>query len=155
MAIAAAGHAGEGATTELANDPVVRIAFTRLLQKSRNGFDAIEHAAFIVRDADGNLSAVEWPEGERNSARWEGKFPAGTIAIAHTHRNCFRDPSKVDVTSAIRARLPIYVITRTQISKTYGGVVEVVLTGEWTPSRDEAAVTARSHRAPAPQPLAL
>jgi hypothetical protein len=130
---------------ELADEPVARAVFWRLLQRSRYGFDAIEHAAFLIRHRDGTLSWVDWPEGERNAARWEGAYPAGVVAIAHTHRNWQGQPSKVDIASARRIGLPIYVVTRNGISKTERGSVETVLHGDWT------LLVAQQEEAHAPQ----
>lgn len=119
-------------TTDLAFDPAVRKAFLMMMKDTRFGFSHMEEAAFVVQNADGDLSMVAWPpSGEPDSARWFGRFPDGTVAIAHTHPNYMPLPSKVDAVTARKSHVPVYVVTPFAIAKTYGGAPEVVVRGEW------------------------
>lgn len=119
---------------DLAGDPAALRIFWRLLEQARMGFSRIEEAAFLVRDAAGNLTGVPWPSaGEPNMGRWFGAFPANAIAIAHTHPNWLPVPSSIDVHTAQSARVPVYVITRSHISKTVAGSITMLIDGEWKP----------------------
>jgi hypothetical protein len=121
-------------TLEPLDDPAVRTMCWSLLSKARLGFANDEQAAFVVRNSAGEVSFVEWPpSGEANSARWEGAYPPGTIAIVHTHPNWLPMPSRIDVSAASRVHVPIYVITRTRITKTDGAQPRVVADGDWNP----------------------
>ncbi len=93
------------------------------LRRATNRFSHMEEAAFIVRHADGSCTAVRWPStGIPDSAMWVGPFPEGTVAIAHTHPAWRPKPSTVDVATARKVKLPVYVVTRTQVWKTIAGV---------------------------------
>jgi hypothetical protein len=119
---------------ELADEPVVRQTCWRLLARARFGFSRGEQAAFIVRGESGRISAVEWPsKGEPDSALWVGAFPAGTVAIVHTHPNWLGTPSRIDAHTARSTHLPVYVITRTRICKTDGASTHIVVDGDWQP----------------------
>lgn len=83
----------------------------------------MEDAAFVVRDANGNLSIVRWPSaGMPDSAMWIGKVPEGAFAIAHTHPDWRPRPSKIDVVTARTAKMPVYVVTHKQVWETAAGV---------------------------------
>ena len=119
---------------ELADHPAVRGIFWHLLGQSRYGFDNGESALFVVRNESGGYSFVSWPNaGEPNCARWQGAFPRGTVAIAHTHPNWLPSPSSVDATTAVRCGIPVYVITRTRVTRTDGALTQTVIAGEWKP----------------------
>ncbi len=80
------------------------------------GLRHTEEAAFIVGNADGRLALIRWPEaGEPDTSRWTGPLPEGVVAIVHTHPNWNPLPSKIDIRTAQRSRLPVYVVTRTEI----------------------------------------
>jgi hypothetical protein len=105
-----------------------------MVAEARYGFSETEEAAFVIRDAEGLISFVRWPPaGVKQQARWPGAFPAGTIAIVHTHPNRIPNPSALDERAARRKGIPIYVLTRTKITRTTGGGVEVVVDGDWSP----------------------
>jgi hypothetical protein len=119
---------------DIAADPAALRIFWQLLEQARFGFSRLEEAAFIVRDASGTVSEVPWPAaGEPNTGKWIGAFPANTIAIVHTHPNWMPSPSSIDVRTAQRTRVPVYVITRSHIAKTAGGSTTMLLDGEWKP----------------------
>ena len=119
------------ATADVAHDSAVREFFWELMSMTRYGFAETEEAAFIVV-SDGRLSFVRWSSSELpHQARWQGPFPKGTIAIVHTHPNWIPSPSTIDVRTAQRSRVPVYVITRNRISKTKDGKSEVVFEGDW------------------------
>jgi hypothetical protein len=86
----------------------VQVLMHDLLSDARSGFEHREEAAFIVRAASGNYYSIEWPSnGELDSARWVGTFPAGTVAIAHTHPTHLPNPSGIDVTVARHVHVPV------------------------------------------------
>ncbi len=117
---------------DMALDPAALAIFREMLRRNRNGFGDIEEAAFIVRGSGGELIAVPWPgAGEPDRGRWEGSFPAGVVAIAHTHPAWLPMPSSIDAATARRARIPVYVITASRISMTSGGEGSVVIAGDW------------------------
>ena len=121
------------ASDDLVQDGEVQRIFESLLRKARWGMSHAEAAAFIVRDDNGGFRAVEWPaQGELNQARWVGAFPRGAVAIAHTHPNWLAKPSRIDINTARRVGLPVYVVTRTKISETRGDAPVVVIDGDWS-----------------------
>jgi len=137
IAMLLALHAAVHPATELAEQQEVREAFGVLLHEARDGCSHDEMATFIVRLPYGRLVFVRWPPADSaDEARWTGAFPRGTVAIAHTHPNWMPRPSRIDVATARRANLPVYVITRGQITRTAGGEVTTVAAGEWTPGAE-------------------
>lgn len=123
----------EARSDEVADDPEVLPALWRMLGDAGLGFRHMEEAAFIVRKADGRLIVVRWPDsGEPDTARWDGPLPKSVVAIVHTHPNWEPLPSKIDIRTAQRSHLPVYVVTRTEISKTLGGSPQIVLNGDWS-----------------------
>ena len=128
LALHAALHRG---SSEIADQPSVRGIFDFLLRQSTRD----ERAAFIVRTPRGGFTFVSWPASDdANSVQWRGACPRGTVAIAHTHPNWLPMPSRIDIRSAAAAHLPIYVVTRTGISKTDGTSACVVVKGDWRPT---------------------
>ena len=122
---------------DLAEHPAVREMSWQLLSETRFGFSHQEQAAFVVRSGDG-YRCVAWPsDGLADGARWEGRYPEGVIAIIHTHPNWMSAPSPIDARTARTARIPVYVITRSKITKTTGAGSEVIVTGDWKPSSRE------------------
>jgi len=120
--------------SELTDRHDVRGIFWHVLGHAHYGFDADEVAVFIVRNDNGGYSFVSWPSaGEPNCGRWFGAFPRGTVAIAHTHLNYLPLPSSVDMTTASRCGVPVYVITRTRVTRTDGVATHTVIDGEWKP----------------------
>ena len=83
----------------------------------------MEDAAFLVRDANGAVTIVRWePSGVPDSAMWVGPIPENAFAIAHTHPDWRPRPSRIDVNTARSAKLPVYVVTKTQVWETAAGV---------------------------------
>jgi hypothetical protein len=119
---------------EVATDPAVLPVLWQMLGDAGFGFRHSEQAAFIVRKAGGRLILVRWPEaGEPDTSYWVGPLPDGVVAIVHTHPNWEPLPSKIDIRTAQRSHLPVYVVTRTEVSKTLGGSPQIVLSGDWGP----------------------
>jgi len=115
------------------HEPAIRSMCWSLLGKARFGFAREEQAAFVVRGDDGRFSLVEWPSnGLADCAGWQGALPRGAVGIVHTHPNWLPMPSRIDVQTASRARMPVYVITRERITRTDGSDAHVVLEGEWS-----------------------
>ena len=118
----------------------------RMFEDAGLGSRRTEQAAFVVV-RDGRLAMVRWPEpGDHDSALWYGALPHGALAIVHTHPNWEPLPSTIDVQTAQRSGLPVYVVTATQISKTVGGSAQVVLNGDWNPIRIACASFAKAGR---------
>lgn len=114
-----------------------------LLASAQFGRSRREHAAFIVRGTDGTLALDRWPfAAESARATFRGRVPSGTVAIIHTHPNELEYPSVGDRRLAGRLELPVYVVTRTRISKTDGEAIESIWSGDWNPR--DAGRTARS-----------
>jgi hypothetical protein len=142
---AAALHLQSGVTEspEISADPSARRMFWDLVQHARYGFSNMEQVAFIVRDHNGALDCVLWPSsGEPDSGRWEGAFPEGVVAIAHTHPNWLPIPSSLDARTATRTHTPVYVVTRTQIYMTAGGEPIALAKSDWKPATQSGRVPA-------------
>jgi YVTN family beta-propeller protein len=91
-----------------------------------------EEAAFIVGNGAGGFIIVRWPaSAELDSARWTGLLPGHVVAIVHAHPNWQPLPSGIDIRTAQRGHVPVYVVTQNAISKTSGGSPEMVLSGDW------------------------
>lgn len=119
---------------EIAKDPFILKTCWNLVVDAHYGFSHTEEAAFIVRTSTGRFDIVNWSaSGGPDSALWVGAFPAGTIAIIHTHPNWVPSPSRIDMRTAARSRVPVYVLTRSRISKTNGSTIEIVTDGDWRP----------------------
>ena len=117
---------------EIACNDGVLTHFWTLLAKARYGQSTREHAAFVVFD-EGSYSFVAWPYGASEyAARYKGSIPEHTVAIIHTHPNAYPMPSAEDETVAQKTGIPIYVLTRTMISRT--GPLRV-WNGDWKPGR--------------------
>ena len=122
-----AGDAPNARTIELSWD---------LLRGARYGHATQEHSAFLVSDPNGELRMVKWRvRGTRTSATYLGRIPAGTVAILHTHPNELPNPSYGDAAIARKLDMPVYVITRRRITRTSGGTMELIVAGDWNPSR--------------------
>ena len=107
-----------------------------LLRSARYGNSTREHSAFIVSDADGHLRLVKWRgKATSMSATHRGTIPARTVAIVHTHPKAIPNPSDVDAALARKLNLPVYVLTRTSVTRTSGGRMELIAAGDWDPSR--------------------
>ena len=133
-------------SADLIDDPVVR-SFCRELAKQAIADPSREHGAFVVRTDEGLQYFVAWPpSGERDFLRWHGRFPAGTVAILHTHPISKPAASKTDIQAARQTGLPVYVITVLSISKTTGGPSEMVADLRW-PSLPSGGVMASQEAA--------
>lgn len=112
-------------------DSEIRDHFWTLLATAGYGWSDREAAAFVVKTEEG-VRLVPWPRSpEPHKARWRGAFPAGTIAIAHTHPNRDTHPSRIDRRTAKRLRLPVYVITHSRITVTDGAADYTIARGRW------------------------
>ena len=125
--------------SEVASDPRVRQYLWGLLRDAFYGHAIFEEAAFVVRNAHGQLGIVRWPSaGIPHQSRWRGSFPKGTVAIAHTHPNGFPEPSRADKRTAQTGRVPVYVLTRMKITKTTGEASITIVRGDWNPAAARA-----------------
>ena len=83
------------------------------LLKHVSADEDFEQAAFVIRDSDGELSMIAWPNSHFfRKATWSGPVPSGTIGIIHTHPIRMPLPSQPDRTEATRTNLTIWVVTR-------------------------------------------
>ena len=115
------------------HDPAIHGVFAALLTSARYGCSNEEQAAFIIRNASGTTFFLHWrTSGQLNRAEWDGPIPVGTVAIVHTHPNWLPLPSNLDTRLARRTSLPVYVITRTRITRSDGGEPTVVAAGDWS-----------------------
>jgi hypothetical protein len=97
-------------------DPEVLALFAQLIGPMHSSVNDVEIAAFLVRDARGRFTQVEWPPTfERTAQRYHGTIPRGTVAIFHTHPWLWPKPSPHDLDAARRTRLPIFALTRDYI----------------------------------------
>lgn len=120
---------------EIACQSSVLSGFWRLLAQARFGEAQQERAAFVTRDEDGNYHLVFWPFlRELRRASYFGKFPRNVVAIVHTHPNGEALPSEGDRELARRIGLPIYVLTRTCVSRTTGKDIDTLWLGDWNPT---------------------
>lgn len=129
-----------GSTIAVAADPAAdarTIALSwELLRDARYGSAKIEHSAFLVVDASGELGLVKWNgEATRMSATHRGRIPAGAVAILHTHPNDLPNPSSADHALARKLKMPVYVLTRRSITRTDGERMELIALGDWNPHR--------------------
>lgn len=106
-----------------------------LLEKARWGFSKFERAAFAVRESDGHIDFVRWPDPDYLRAVYRGSVPANAVAIVHTHPNNHPDPSSDDDDTARRLGIPVYVVTRNRVSFTTGHETRIVVDGDWNPDR--------------------
>lgn len=121
---------------------VVRGAWD-LLRLSGYGQRKQEHAAFIIRNPQGDHRLLHWQHRrEFQRATYRGAVPPNAVAIIHTHPNSLPNPSSGDTRLARRIGLPVYVVTRKLITRTMGHSAEVVWRGDWNP--DEPDHRARS-----------
>src|SRR5262249_9280027 len=96
-----------------------------LLKDARWGTSRFEQAAFAVRESEGHITFARWPGSpEDMRAVYKGAIPSNAFAIVHTHPNGHGEPSNDDVLVARRLGMPVYVITRTEISFTTGSQIK-------------------------------
>jgi hypothetical protein len=97
---------------EVMSTPEVITAFARLVQLAGYGWWSQERGAFLVRSNDNTLHLIVWPPTcAFHTEVWRGVFPAGTIAIVHTHPARDPEPSFQDEKEAQRIGLPSFVLT--------------------------------------------
>jgi hypothetical protein len=122
----------QAAAREPARDPAILAAFWELLGHAQYGFSEMEQGAFIICDDEGKLSLLQWPmTGRRKTTGWRGAVPQNAIGVVHTHPNATPKPSLHDAQTAIAMRMPVYVLTRSSIMKTSGGVTDVIVNRPW------------------------
>ena len=85
--------------------------YAHLLASAHFGH-SYEEAAFLVRDNDGRLRAIDWHHHkEQSKASFHGRMPVHCIAIVHTHPIGDKEPSPGDRAEARRIQIPILVVT--------------------------------------------
>lgn len=96
----------------------------------------VEHAAFVVRDADGSIHFVRWNSQHELRAKYTGVVPDGCVAIAHTHPYLQTQPSPHDIDEAQRIHIPIIVITPVAVTIAHAdGNVETLFSKGWLDRR--------------------
>ena len=100
-----------------------------LLARSHFG-EGTEQAAFIVMSEGGRFACLPWRTNETasHSARYRGRIPQGTVAIAHTHPSGSPEPSRQDQREADRVDVPFLVVSM--------GKIVVVRPGQSTASSE-------------------
>lgn len=120
------------------DDPDVRQVFANFMNLSGSQTDDLEHAAFLVRAGNGNLSCVQWPYANRGHARtYRGVIPAGTVAILRVQSWGHERPSLADTAQSVRSGLPVFTLTRWHVyavDPESGEKVQIVSGKDW--SRD-------------------
>ncbi len=113
------------------NDELLRIASDLEWLKPLHRKE-LEIAAFIVRRGD-HFDCLLWPpKFESYSVTFRGSAPEGTVAIVHTHPRWSDEPSPEDIALAKRVALPVYVLTRSNITvATIGGKVSWVVASHY------------------------
>jgi hypothetical protein len=107
-----------------------------LLADAGYGSRREERAAFVIRKDDGSLAFVRWPfESASHRASFSGAAPRGLVAVVHTHPPNSPLPSPGDAGVARRLGVPVYVLTRTLVTRTTGLRTEHVWSGDWNPDR--------------------
>jgi proteasome lid subunit RPN8/RPN11 len=91
--------------------PQAAFWYRELLVEGGYGRLPRERAAFLIRESDGTLTLVPWPEGGYRHATWRGAIPARAVAVLHTHPYREPNPSPRDRAEARRLALPVGVIT--------------------------------------------
>jgi hypothetical protein len=83
-----------------------------LLARSQFG-EGDEQAAFIVLGDDGRFACLPWRDNDAHShgARYKGRIPQGTVAVAHTHPVGLTEPSRQDRKEADRLDVPFIVVS--------------------------------------------
>jgi len=105
-----------------------------LLKAARYGLGRQEEAAFVVRGDGGALSFVLWRStGEAMASHFSGAMPAHVVAIVHTHPMNQLMPSADDSATARRLGIPVYVLERGGITRTFGDHNEKLVLGDWNP----------------------
>ena len=105
------------ADADLLHDRSLLICFAHLMREARSGFAPTESAAFVVMNPGGALRCIDWPSTHAfKEAHWKGAIPAGVVAMAHTHPLASPYPSVDDRNEAVRARMPIFVLSPQIIS---------------------------------------
>ncbi len=110
------------------------VCFSHLVRRSYSGFATSESAAFLVLKADHSIQCIDWPSSNAfKQARWSGPFPAGVVALAHTHPLSSPYPSPDDIAQAQRIVMPIFVLTPNMINVIHAdGRVETLTYRTWT-----------------------
>jgi proteasome lid subunit RPN8/RPN11 len=68
-------------------------------------------------------------------ATYRGRIPDRTLAIIHTHPNARPNPSPDDIATAQKLGMPVYVVTRSMVTRTDGWRTTRVAQGDWNPGR--------------------
>jgi JAB domain-containing protein similar to deubiquitination enzymes len=91
--------------------------FDELFAHAYYGHADYESAAFLILNNDKSIGCREWrPSFAFRTAQWTGSVPDGTIAIAHTHPQRLRRPSRQDLKTAADAGVPVIVVTQSWLA---------------------------------------
>jgi hypothetical protein len=136
VAVSSQGQEAKFDFRQASGDADVRSVFATFMKFSANRPDDLEHAAFMVRDADGKLSCVQWPYVNWEHARnYRGVVPEGTVAIIRVQSWGEERPSSADITQSVTSGLPVYTLTRWSIyavDPASGETVQIVSSKDWS-----------------------
>ena len=94
----------------------VAAAFNTLLRKAAFGQLGEERAGFLIIE-NGRFRLVMWtPTHQFHAEQWQGRIPAGTVAVVHTHPPAQPMPSAHDRAEARRVGIPILVVTNGSVA---------------------------------------
>src|SRR5688572_16569430 len=108
-------------------------AFFDLYRLSQSADIHSERAAFLIHDDDG-VAMIYWPTTmQRHAATYRGVVPPNVLAIVHTHPTYLWDPSAHDLAEARRLGIPIYVLTRSSVTRGNpdGTITRLVMKRGW------------------------
>ena len=91
--------------------------FRCIYERAGYGLMEFEAAAWITYDGEA-FDCVFWEQSRRQRrTTWSGRMPEGVVALAHTHPlRSSPEPSRVDVASADRLGIPVYVVNRNSVT---------------------------------------
>src|SRR5687768_771801 len=82
--------------------------YARLFAEAGYGRMPHERAGFLIRESDGTLTFAPWSISAFARASFNGRVPANTIALVHTHPSSMSPrPSARDAAEARRLGVPV------------------------------------------------
>ena len=136
IAVSSQGQQTKFDFRQAGSDGAVRGLFATFMKFSGNRTDDLEHAAFLVRASDGNLSCVQWPYANWERARiYRGVIPEGTVAMIRVQAWRHQRPTSEDIAQSVRNGLPLYTLTNWNIyavDPASGETVEIVSREDWS-----------------------
>jgi hypothetical protein len=136
IAVSSPGQQTKFDFRQAGGDAALRGLFATFMNVSGNRTDDLEHAAFLVRASDGNLSCVQWPYANWERARiYRRVIPEGTVAILRVQAWRHQRPTSEDIAQSVRSGLPVYTLTRWHIyavDPASGETEQIVSREDWS-----------------------